>query len=243
MEPLSQRDPRWANKKLGTSNVTIGGYGCFITSIAYVIGTTPDVVNERMKAVKGYQDGNLVIWSKIPEAFPGITISHLLQTYNNDVVKANLPALITVNGAPIGSPLHMVVYVGNGLCMDPWVGKLVPTSTYQALKFIVLKGRWKDLPVSPQPMNPDQLPAKLTKHHAEWKTADDILNYEKSVNKKFEEKDNAIRAIGLDPQDLKTSFDKKIAEAKASCQVDMKYKQIVEKLRDVIKATQEEMIN
>lgn len=144
MNPLSQRDPRWKDIKLGNSNVTIGAYGCFITCIAYLLGTTPDIVNDRLKATKdGYVQNNLVSWSKLPEAFPGVAVSHVLEPYNNDVVKANLPVLVTVDGSPIGSPLHAVVYIGNQKLMDPWTGTIEPTSKYKAQKFVVIKGKYQ----------------------------------------------------------------------------------------------------
>ena len=62
---VSQRDPQWGNIKLGTSNVNISGYGCTITCLGYLVGLTPDKVNERMNTVGGYSNGNLVIWTKV----------------------------------------------------------------------------------------------------------------------------------------------------------------------------------
>ncbi len=132
-------------QKLGFSKTaTIGSDGCFITSIAYILKTDPAIVNDRLKAVGGFvKDTGNLIWDKIPVAFPGVTITHLLHAYNNDVVKANLPAFITVNGAPIGAPLHAVAYIGNQKMMDPWTGNIEATSKYTPLKFVILKGEWR----------------------------------------------------------------------------------------------------
>ena len=71
----SQRDIRWDSKKLGYSNTTIGRYGCTITCISYLANTTPDVANDKLKKVKGFTN-NLVIWSKIHEAFPELEYAH-----------------------------------------------------------------------------------------------------------------------------------------------------------------------
>lgn len=137
---LSQRDPRWANIKLGTSNTTIGDFGCTITAIASILGTTPDVVNERMKAVNGFASGNLVIWAKIAEAFPGTQV-HRVWSYNNEDVAKNVPnVIVEVDGAPIGGARHWLRYLGNQKAMDPWDGKTKTTSSYpNPLSYCIIK--------------------------------------------------------------------------------------------------------
>ena len=136
MIALSQRDPRWSKQQLGTSNTTIGGFGCTITSIAMLIGTTPDVVNRELKRVGGYANGNLVIWSKVPVAFPQLIFIKRVNYYNNDDVKANLPCLVEVDfdGSPNTFGNHWIVFIGNQRLLDPWTGQDRPTSTYPILK-------------------------------------------------------------------------------------------------------------
>ncbi len=141
MTILNQRDPRWANLQLGTSSVTIGSHGCLITSIASILNTTPDVVNERLKSVNGFKDGNLVIWAKIPEAFPGVSCQRVW-SYNNDDVLQNIPCIVQVDGSPIGAPMHFVAFVGDHKLMDPWTGTIDPTSKYTPLSYALIKGAW-----------------------------------------------------------------------------------------------------
>lgn len=144
MNLLSQRDPRWADMKLGTSDLTIGGYGCTITCLAMYIGTTPDVVNERLKAVNGFSQGSLVIWAKVAEAFPGVSITKLGWTYDNNDVAQNLPCLVEVDfdGTDRVDNRHWVVYKGNQKMNDPWTGTEEPTSKYPPLSYRVIKGKW-----------------------------------------------------------------------------------------------------
>lgn len=153
MNILSQRDTRWKNIKLGTSDTTIGGYGCTITCIAMIVGSTPDVVNERIKSVNGYAEGNLVIWAKLEEAFPGIKIKRVW-TYDNADVLANVPnVLVEVDGKPIGGYRHWVVYIGNKKLVDPWDGLEGPTSEYPDPKsYCVILGKWN----KPSPISEDQ---------------------------------------------------------------------------------------
>lgn len=143
MIALSQRDKRWKDLQLGTSDTKIGDYGCTITCLAIILGSTPDVVNERLKVVNGYAQGNLVIWAKLEEAFPGIKIKRVW-SYDNEDVKKNVPnVLVEVDGKPIGGYRHWVVYIGNQLMIDPWDGKEKSTGIYSApLSYCVIGGKW-----------------------------------------------------------------------------------------------------
>lgn len=132
MNIVSQRDPKWANITLGTSG-TIGQYGCTITSLGYLVGLTPDKVNERMKAVGGYANGNLVIWTKVQEAI-GVTCYRYYSYDNTKVAEA-----ITSSGAVLGevdaaaiggTGKHWVVMIGNKKVQDPWTGVERPTSDF-----------------------------------------------------------------------------------------------------------------
>lgn len=176
MQILSQRDPRWGNIKLGTSNTYIKDFGCTITCIAMIIGTTPDVVNERMKAVSGFANGNLVIWDKVKEAFPGIQLRRVW-SYDNADVLANVPnVLVEVPGAPIGGTgKHWVVYVGNKKLYDPWTGTERPTSDFAGSSgYAVVSGKWNNPTSSDDMTLPkktfEELVGKSTKYD-EFKSA------------------------------------------------------------------------
>jgi hypothetical protein len=165
--PLSQRDKRWGAIKLGTSNTTISDFGCTITCIAMIVGTTPDVVNERLKQVQGFAQGNLVIWAKIEQAFTGIKVRRVW-TYDNADVKANVKhVLVEVDGKPIGGYRHWVVYVGNQKLYDPWDGQEDPTSDYpNPVSYCVLEGKWEQGQAIPnnEPVVIEQLKAEIEKY-------------------------------------------------------------------------------
>lgn len=137
-EPLSQRDARWRDIKLGFSDYTIGTHGCTITAIAYILETTPDRVNEKLKAVEGFQ-GALVIWAKLADAFPQIISATRHWIYDNEIVSNNLPCLVEVNGSRIGAGKHWVAYQGDQKMMDPWFGTVKGTSYYPATGMTTLK--------------------------------------------------------------------------------------------------------
>lgn len=133
----NQRDSRWANIILGWSSQTIGDAGCTISVIGNILGVTPDVVNEKLKAVKGFSDGlhagngNLVIWSAIEKAFPGTKVRRVW-AYDNADVLANVPnVIVEAPATPIGGTgSHWTQYIGNKKLRDPWTGKERPTSDF-----------------------------------------------------------------------------------------------------------------
>ena len=137
---FSQRDPKWANKKLGFSNLTIGNYGCTLTClsslISYVYQETykPDKVNELLKNANAYV-GALVLWSRIPLAFNKVKFIKRVYSYNNletsyYVYVRKMPVLVEVNAAKIGAPRHWVLFLGNQNELDPWDGTVKSTATY-----------------------------------------------------------------------------------------------------------------
>ena len=67
---LYQNDEKWQNVKLGNSSITIGKWGCLLTSVTMMLNgighkETPESVNDKMKQVGGF-DGPLFIPSLLP---------------------------------------------------------------------------------------------------------------------------------------------------------------------------------
>jgi hypothetical protein len=143
---ISQRDSRWKNVRLGTGDTTIGSHGCVLTSLTALAGKTdPREVNELMIKNNGFVDGDLVNWVNVPRALPMLKFQWRSWVYDNNqvanwVYTKKLPVIVEVDGAPIGSPKssHFVIFLGDRKCMDPWTGKIEPTSKYPTLKGYIL---------------------------------------------------------------------------------------------------------
>jgi len=119
---FSQKDPIWRYKKLGTSNSTIGGYGCLLTSATMVCAhygknTNPDLLNQAMIRVNGYANGNLWKFWSLSAVYPDITIRDYV-----DCEKVPAPlALIDMRLAE-GIPVIVKVdYYPGGAVQQHWI--------------------------------------------------------------------------------------------------------------------------
>jgi len=142
MENLSQRNALWKDIKIGNSTSTIGNYGCTITAIAMLAGTTPDVVNAFLTAVNGFLVDR-IIWTKINETKLGLHFPDMGRQYvYNDVavreaIEKNGGCLVEVDyDGVVATPSdrHWVLYIGNHQLIDPWTGTIKPTSSYPLVK-------------------------------------------------------------------------------------------------------------
>lgn len=142
--PYKQTDARWKNEKLGFGSSTIGQAGCTISCIGYLHNKktgedlTPSQVNAKLKAVKAFS-GGLVIWSRVPLAFPELTWKYRDYNYNNALVWSwiniwpRVPVLVenVLSGSVSGH--HWRLFLGGGMCYNPLSGKVESTSVYKVL--------------------------------------------------------------------------------------------------------------
>jgi hypothetical protein len=138
----SQRDIRWFWKKVGFGKGHFGSVGCTITALTgllFVAGydLTPPQVAEKLRAVGGFV-GDLILWVKVEKAFPKVKFVWRTYKYNNDEVKSVLakgvPVLVEVL---LGGSRHWVLFLGDKMMSDPWVGKVVPTSKYTPIGYTI----------------------------------------------------------------------------------------------------------
>lgn len=75
----SQRDLRWSNDRLGTSQWNLGQKGCLVTVIAIGLTAaldteiTPKLLNRQLTANNGYKDGSQLIYGAVSRLYPSIT--------------------------------------------------------------------------------------------------------------------------------------------------------------------------
>lgn len=86
---LCQRNPLWANKKLGSSNLTIGNDGCTTTVLAMInnefgAGCTPDQVAAHQN---WYTAAGLILWNQL-------NLQHATFDLNGRVYGINLARIL-----------------------------------------------------------------------------------------------------------------------------------------------------
>jgi GH25 family lysozyme M1 (1,4-beta-N-acetylmuramidase) len=140
--PLSQRDPRWANDKMGNSSCTVGRFGCLITSITMALrwfGKDIDVkeLNRWLSANGGYVNGTgNLYWGAIPELYSDIYMHTSINCVSipapldkiDALLAQNIPVIVEVDFNPATTPIdqHWVLLIGKQgddyIVNDPWYG-------------------------------------------------------------------------------------------------------------------------
>jgi hypothetical protein len=139
--PLSQKDPRWASKKLGTG--TIKDRGCTVTALAMLAGTTPDKIVDEA----GFTDSGAIYW----QTLKSLRFIWRGYTYEDDkvleAIKIYGGCLVEVSSPNAPGGKHWVLAIGNGRILDPIDGKEKPFSTYSPTGYCVLE----PLQIEPDP--------------------------------------------------------------------------------------------
>ena len=139
---FSQRDNRWKDKKLGFSDVNLGGYGCVVACLAMIAtkygkDTDPDKMNDDLKD-RGRFQGGYYKWKGIEQVYPDIIehdivftplplTSNQLEEIDNHLKNGHL-VMLEVDFNPNTSCVegHFVLAIrrsGDGyIIADPWTG-------------------------------------------------------------------------------------------------------------------------
>jgi len=150
----SQLDPKWKNQKLGTSSVTLGGFGCLVSVMAMVAcyygkKETPATLDTWLTKNKGYQSRNLYKWFEgLTKKYPDIKCEGLFgvpyplnKTQEAEIdneLSNDRPVVVQVDYNPMTAVLDghwcLIVDKKNGVYQiaDPleYPAKIVPITKY-----------------------------------------------------------------------------------------------------------------
>jgi hypothetical protein len=136
----NQRNPLWGAAKLGTSNTTVGGYGCLMTCAASMLtdagaAMNPLQLNNWLKANGGFTGSNLFVFASV-DKLNVVKFYNLIDCASTPAPVAQLDELVSqgdfvivkvdFDPATIRTEEHWVRYLGNGQMMDPWQGDIAP---------------------------------------------------------------------------------------------------------------------
>ena len=147
---FSQLDPNWKNVKMGYSNLTVGSYGCTITSICQMIYDLFKIMVTPKWAAENFsfdEDGKLY-WGSVKIALEklGYKIDFKGRFYNKPSHQlrtevANNPdkgMLIELYTPEYKWPRHWVYLKNNTILLKPWIQVFDPVPGYY-----VAKPKWK----------------------------------------------------------------------------------------------------
>ncbi len=198
MKPIpafSQQDPRWEDKPLGNSNLTIGEYGCLLVDCVmvanyYGFSETPVTLNKKMKQAGGFRDA-LFIPARLPQALPGMRFVDYRACRNSPAplgeidaaLQRERPVIVELDYSPKpGLQTHWVVLYakrdGDYLMRDPWpyppddgpVGLLERFGFAGDAASTILAVLWLDGPAPPPEPPPEDVVASFPLYAA----ADDL---------------------------------------------------------------------
>lgn len=239
IKPLSQRDSTLKGKLLGSSDLTLWGFGCVVTSFTMFVNYvskqqyTVDQINALLVNGGAFYNNSLLWWEKVPQAIPYMQFQWRGWTYDNNKVSdyiynKGLPVIVQVDAAPIGAPRsdHFVLYIGDGKIADPWDGQIKSVSAYPNPKgYILYTVDVAKLPTG----NGDALSACLVAHQTAVKAANEkdetIKQLRKEINDHIEtekrlrdEKDIAVRDLELRLATANKQRDEALANTSIECQ-------------------------
>ncbi len=119
---LSQRDPKWKDKKLGNSSLTLGYFGCAVSSVAMLLSghgypETPETLNEKLKKSGGFMDA-AIVWAAVGNLYPKAKFKNLVICRDSDApidaisasIEKGQPVILEVDYSPQkGIQTHWVV--------------------------------------------------------------------------------------------------------------------------------------
>ena len=124
----SQLDPRWKNARLGPSNLTVGGYGCFICSLCTLAQVDASKLIFHKENHKFITKGGLLI-SPYAAKHVGMETksSRSGQGLDEPMPDKDAPCIaITEHYKDKGIPTHFFVYLGDDMIIDPLDRKPIP---------------------------------------------------------------------------------------------------------------------
>ena len=132
LQVLGQRDPRWKNMRIGNTNLTMGDYGCLVTSLAMLKGTTPDKVNRALTKNNGFTSGGYL---RHDVASKTLGIGNGARHGKDWEPTHDTVAEVRMRGRNGKSYQHFVVWRTDGTILDPWTGKSESQSKYPLVSF------------------------------------------------------------------------------------------------------------
>lgn len=181
--PVSQRDLRWSNQRLGTVNgTTIGSHGCIISDMAmlatyYGHPISPNTLDDILTNRNLYYDGNLFVNGSITNIFSDIFFDKVVYCETTaapvneicEYLNSGKPCVVALINQGIKHYVLAVGFEGERIyCNDPWMGdQIAINDRWGDPKIKILQINFFSGPVPvfqipgvvPQPIQPVTIPS------------------------------------------------------------------------------------
>lgn len=128
MKLLSQRDPRWANVKLGKSSLLMGRYGCTTTAISMLsdyFGSFFDPTVLGTVTLKYTPDG-LLLWPSVDNITNMRFEKRLYGRHDSEILKSlkdpDKACILEVEGRHWVTAMKKTLFGNSYIVADPWLG-------------------------------------------------------------------------------------------------------------------------
>jgi hypothetical protein len=130
MQYLCQRDPRWANQRIGASSLTLGRYGCTTVCLSMLSDHFGNYIKPPQVAqnIDWYTPQGLVLWGKL--AIPKMKFVKRLRVRSLVDIYASLNDPDGAVMLEVSHGSHWIVGLrktwlrDDVICIDPWTGRV-----------------------------------------------------------------------------------------------------------------------
>lgn len=126
MQLFSQNNPNWKNTKIGSSNLTVGNYGCTLTSLCTLASYFGETLTPGFVALNKFlftSDG-LIIWTQIDKLFTKVNFFMRCRYFNEKAINLYLENPDTAVLLNVDRGYHWVAALkktaSGYLSSDPW---------------------------------------------------------------------------------------------------------------------------
>jgi len=201
MTEFSQKDPAWKYTRFSPANLSIGSYGCFLTSLACLLDKDPPTVAQVLDNF-GCFDSQGYLNSDCAARILNLEYNGKTTDYQTSVCIAE-----TGDYASVNYPQHFFVWLGNGHIIDPLLGyETVNNYNIKSFRLFRLKGvSMPEQCFASREMNVGKIKEQLIY------IRERLYALQPLTNKEYQERaervaDDNINLVGILKDEVKTDF-------------------------------------
>ncbi len=142
MQKLCQRNPSWADVKIGDTNMTLARWGCLITDLSMLTDYFGDYISPNRiatdKKLVMFNNNAQVIWESL--CLPSMAFDRRIKYRDDEAIldslkNPNKAVIIEVDGSHWLTGMYKIPLLNKYICADPWTGgtTVIINSSYKVI--------------------------------------------------------------------------------------------------------------